>query len=160
MSVRGLDSLAEVIDLLKNPAKYDAKLSELRAEVGRYHAAIESVVKLDSVNEYTQNIRVKSAQVDELLETTQETTAKMLSDAKAEVEKSKAEAKSKKEVLAAKEKLLEEKLAKAEQEAAELAKEKLRQSDEQQALNKKKDELDALAKDLAERKAKLLAAIG
>ncbi len=160
MSVRGLDSLAEVIDLLKNPAKYDAKMNELREEVGRYHAAIESVVQLESVNEYTQNIREKSAQVDKLLADTQETTTRLIAEAKAEAEKLKAEAKAKKEIVSAKEKQVAEKLAKLEQDQAELSKAQAKSVEVAAALQSKAIALDVLAKELDERKAKLLAALG
>ena len=70
------------------------------------------------------------------------------------------DARAKKESATLKEKLLDEKLAKADQEASDLAKEKLRQFDEQQSLNKKSSELYALEKDLTERKDKLLTALG
>jgi chromosome segregation ATPase len=160
MSVRGIQDLADLIDLLKNPAKYDDKISQLRGEIERYNAAIESVVKLDSVNEYTINIKNKSAQVDQLLERAQQESAKILADAKAESDKAKEETKQKREALSKKEKLVADREA-----SVAVAEQSLKQAQDKLALVEaavaaKEVKLTDLEKDLNERKAKLLAAIG
>ena len=158
MSVRGLDSLAEIIDLLKNPAKYDAKMAELRGEIDRYHAAIESVTKLSEVNEYTLNIREKSAKIDAEYAAHQEKVNKELAALADEVKQAKKKLKDR-----------ELKLEEQEKQAKEVGEQQLLIAKEQTAfaeklekksveLTQREAKLDELEKELAERKAKLLAA--
>lgn len=62
MSVRGLDDFISVVNLLSNPDKYTEKVNELKGLIANYTEAIEAVVKLADVNEYTQNIRTREEQ--------------------------------------------------------------------------------------------------
>lgn len=160
MSIRGLDSLAEIIDLLKNPSKFDAKMTELRGEISRYHEAIESVTKLADVNDYTLNIREKSKQVDLLLEKTKIDSVALMESIKQEAAKGKALAKETLDKI----KLREEKLKESEEylsarikEIDSLNESLARKSD---LLRAKEDALNVQSQELAERKQKLLAAIG
>jgi chromosome segregation ATPase len=158
--IRGLDSFEAVLELVKNPKAFEDKAAELRKITDTYHAAIESVVKLDSVNEYTLNIKNKSAQVDQLLERAQQESAKILADAKVESEKAKEEVKQKRDALSKKEKLVADREA-----SVAVAEQSLKQAQDKLALAEvavaaKEEKLVALEKDLNERKAKLLAAIG
>jgi cell division septum initiation protein DivIVA len=73
--IKGLDSFQEILELIKNPSKFDAKVNELQLVVGRYTAAVEAVTKLSEVNEYTQSIRQR-----------EEDSKKALEDAKAEAD--------------------------------------------------------------------------
>ena len=160
MSVRGIQDLADLIDLLKNPAKYDEKISQLRGEIERYNAAIESVVKLDSVNEYTINIKNKSEAIDKEYEQAKANSAQLLAATKLEVEAAKAEIKKAQDKIKAKELLIkateETQLANAKYQT-EFAEKLEKKANE---LSAKEAQLDALEKELAERKAKLLAALG
>ena len=54
---KGLDTFLEVVDVISDPKKYQAKVDELKQLTANYVTAIESVVALASVNDYTQNIR-------------------------------------------------------------------------------------------------------
>lgn len=62
MSVKGLDDFIAVVQILSNPEKYTEKVNELKALIANYTEAIEAVVKLADVNDYTENIRVREAQ--------------------------------------------------------------------------------------------------
>jgi len=70
---KGLESFLEVLELIKNPDKYDAKVAELKAATAQYTASVEAVVALSQVNQYTQSIRQR-----------EEDSKKALEDAKAE----------------------------------------------------------------------------
>jgi chromosome segregation ATPase len=158
MSVRGLESFVEVIDLLKNPAKYDAKIEELKQAYQNYKDAVESVTKLSEVNEYTLNIRDKSAKIDEEYKTHQEKVAKELAALSAEVKETKAKLKDREEKVKQKE-ILSEQIAQEQfKHAKELSAfaEKLEQKSVE--LTQRQAQLDEVEKELAERKAKLLAA--
>jgi hypothetical protein len=72
---KGLESFLEVLDLIKNPDKYDAKVAELKAATEQYTASVEAVVALSQVNQYTQSIRQR-----------EEDSKKALEDAKAEAD--------------------------------------------------------------------------
>lgn len=62
MSVRGLDDFISVVNVVSNPDKYTEKVNELKGLIANYTEAIEAVVKLADVNEYTQNIRTREEQ--------------------------------------------------------------------------------------------------
>ena len=70
---KGLESFFEVLNLIKNPDKYDTKIAELKAVTAQYTASVEAVVALSNVQQYTQSIRQR-----------EEDSKKALEDAKAE----------------------------------------------------------------------------
>lgn len=60
MAFKGLEDFFSVVDLLNNPDKYKSKVEELKALTASYTEAIEAVVKLADVNDYTENIRYRN----------------------------------------------------------------------------------------------------
>ena len=56
-AIKGLDTFLDVVDVLKNADKYGAKVEELKALAAHYTEAVEAVVALASVNDYTVNIK-------------------------------------------------------------------------------------------------------
>jgi hypothetical protein len=65
--VKGFDSFQEVLDLIKNPAKFDNKVKELEVVIDRYTQAVEAVTKLSEVNEYTQSIKAREEESKQVL---------------------------------------------------------------------------------------------
>lgn len=54
---KGLDSFFDVLAVINDPGKYQAKVEELKKITNDYAVVVESVVKLSEVNDYTQNIK-------------------------------------------------------------------------------------------------------
>ena len=57
MSFKGLDSFFEVLALVKDPAKYEDLITRLANETKQYTEAVEAVVAVSEVSDYTRNIR-------------------------------------------------------------------------------------------------------
>lgn len=56
-AIKGLDSFFDVLAVINDPGKYQAKVEELKKITNDYAVVVESVVKLSEVNDYTQNIK-------------------------------------------------------------------------------------------------------
>ena len=65
--IKGLDSFFDVLEVIKDPKKYEAKLTELKTQVDAYKEVVEAVVKLAEVNEYTTSLKDKEQRTKELL---------------------------------------------------------------------------------------------
>ena len=57
MSVKGLDSFLDVFEVVKDPKKYEDKVEELKVLTAQYREVVEAVVALAGVNDYTKNIK-------------------------------------------------------------------------------------------------------
>ena len=57
MSFKGLDSFFEVLAIVKDPAKYEDLVTRLANETKQYTEAVEAVVAVSEVSDYTRNIR-------------------------------------------------------------------------------------------------------
>ncbi len=90
MAIKGLDSFLDVFEIIKDPAKYEAKIKEIQDVTKQYKEATEAVVALASVNDYVLSIKER-----------EQSSKKALEDAKAEatdiVAKAKEEARAIKE---------------------------------------------------------------
>lgn len=79
--IKGLDSFTDVLEIMKDPAKYEAKLNEIRKATHDYQVVVESVVELSKVNEYTSSIRFREEESKHLLTSAKEQAEKILTDA-------------------------------------------------------------------------------
>jgi hypothetical protein len=159
MGIKGLDSLEAVLAIVKDPRGFQAKIDEIKEETAKYQTVIESVVKLSEVNDYTASINAREASSKKLLEDAQATATKIVTDAYSDASDTKQQAKKQKEKQDERERNLsirEEQVSKSEAEVQRLR-------GEVQGLilanEAKSIELAGLAKELDERKTKLLAAI-
>ncbi len=159
MAIRGLESLAEVLDLIKNPSKYEAKLKEIQDQVAKYTEVIESVTKLSEVNEYTLNIREKSAKADKLLADAQVSAAKIQADAKESADKDREEAKVILTKAKERDKISKDKEAFLNKALDDLAAGQKGLAEDKARLSIKEQELADLAKELEDRRQRLLAAM-
>lgn len=71
MGVKGLDSFLDVFEVVKDPKKYEEKVEELKVLTAQYREVVEAVVALAGVNDYTKNIKER-----------EESSKKELDDAK------------------------------------------------------------------------------
>lgn len=159
MAVKGLDNLLDVIDLVKNSDKYDAKIAELKEQTAKYQEVIEAVVKLSAVNEYTQNISKREAESKALLEAAKAEAGSITSEAKANAAVLKAKNKelvSKAEAVVAA--AVERELAVAEKQAAVEEAAKAVAADKEK-LAKEREALAQEWQEFKDKRAKLLAAI-
>lgn len=90
--IKGLDSFFDVLEIIKDPAKYDAKLQELKQQVAQYKEVVEAVVSLAKVNEYTVSIRERELKSAELLAQAERDVAAIIKNAQIEADTLKAEA--------------------------------------------------------------------
>jgi cell division septum initiation protein DivIVA len=158
--IKGLDNFMEILDVLKDPNKYDAKIQELVEQTKRYTEAVEGVTKLSEVNEYTQSIKTR-----------EEESKKVLAEAKAEANALVVQAQAKADGLMAKAQEATQKASRDSEAAlarvsAALTREELVAVSEgllakaKEEFNIKDKMLSDLGDELNERKAKLLAAMG
>ena len=158
-TVKGLDSFFDVLAIVKDPTKYEAKVKELQKMVNDYTVVIESVVKLSEVNDYTVNIKKSKEEAEKQLATAKEEASiikEKAVQAAANKMKTLDEMEGKLNVRQAdlnqRDTTMQEKMA------AMIALEK-ELADKASVLDEKATKLAALEADLAERKAKLLAAM-
>lgn len=90
--IKGLDSFFDVLEIIKDPAKYDAKLQELKQQVAQYKEVVEAVVSLAKVNEYTVSIRERELKSAEILAQAERDVAAIIKNAQIEADTLKAEA--------------------------------------------------------------------
>lgn len=95
--IKGLDSFFDVLEIIKDPAKYDAKLQELKQQVAQYKEVVEAVVSLAKVNEYTVSIRERELKSAELLAQAERDVAAVIKNAQIEADNLKEEARALKE---------------------------------------------------------------
>lgn len=95
--IKGLDSFFDVLEIIKDPAKYDAKLQELKQQVAQYKEVVEAVVSLAKVNEYTVSIRERELKSAELLAQAERDVAAVITNAQVEADNLKNEARMLKE---------------------------------------------------------------
>lgn len=158
--VKGLDSFLDVLELVKNPSKFEAKIAELKDATSKYDAAIKSVVGLANVNDYIQGISARDAESKRLREEAEKMAHAMVSDAHDEAASIKKLSKDKVDKIQVREEavvVLETSLK---------TKEKVLNEKEvvlntlNQTLSAKEASLASIEQELSERKAKIIAAIG
>jgi phosphatidate phosphatase PAH1 len=69
MSVKGLDSFFDVLEVLKTPEVFEQRAKELQEETRKYEEAIQSITKLQSVNDFIKEINLNKQNAKEVLET-------------------------------------------------------------------------------------------
>lgn len=55
--LKGIDSFFEVLAIVSDPTKFKAKIEELQTEAKKYQDVVEAVVKLSEVNDYIKTIK-------------------------------------------------------------------------------------------------------
>jgi purine-nucleoside phosphorylase len=85
--IKGLESFTDVLEILKDPSKYEAKLKEIKKATADYEVVVNAVVDLSKVNDYTNNIRFREEESKHTLQSAKVQAEKILADAlgKAEV---------------------------------------------------------------------------
>ena len=69
MSIKGLDSFFDVLEVLKTPEVFEQRAKELQEETRKYEEAIQSITKLQSVNDFIKEINLNKQNAKEVLET-------------------------------------------------------------------------------------------
>jgi uncharacterized phage infection (PIP) family protein YhgE len=158
-NVKGLDSFLDVLAVINDPSKYEAKVLELQNLTKQYTEVVEAVVALAGVNDYTTSIKAR-----------EELSKQVLVDAKEEAKGITAKAK---ETAAKKAAALDEReneVSKREGKVVEMEKtleaamtkvtEELQDLSSRQAYAlARKGELDEIERELAEKQQRLLAAL-
>ena len=160
MSFKGVDTFFDVLSIVKDPEKYSKLISQLQDETKQYTEAVEAVVAISEVSDYTRTIREKSAQIDSTLKETYVEAEKIISSAKAEAKTIRDKAKEiQKKADDFSSSLLEKESA--------LVSRETKISEREKELTKLVNEANImiientkLKQDLEDRKAKLMAAIG
>jgi lipopolysaccharide export LptBFGC system permease protein LptF len=158
-TVKGLDSFFDVVAVLSDPAKFQAKAEELQKMINDYTVVIESVVKLSEVNDYTVNIKKSKEEAEkELAAARDEATSIKEKAAQAAANKMKTLEETEDKLNVRQADLNKRDVTMQEKMAGMIALEK-ELADKAIVLDEKATKLAALELDLAERKAKLLAAM-
>ena len=97
--IKGLDSFFDVLEVIKDPDKYKAKLQEIKQVVDNYKVVVEAVVELAKVNEYTTSIRQREQQTQEILNKAERDVANIIVNAQTEANKIKSDAIAEKQVI-------------------------------------------------------------
>lgn len=82
--IKGIDSFLDVLALIKEPAKFEAKVTELKQQCVQYQEVVEAVVKLSEVNDYTQSIKQREEASKALLSNANASAEDIISKAKEE----------------------------------------------------------------------------
>lgn len=131
---KGLETFFDVLDIIKDPKKFQEYVEALQEETRKYKEVVEAVVELSKVNEYTMNIRER----EELSKTA-------LQDAKAQVkallEKTQAQVEKRQEAVAEKEQVLANKEASLATLSKELADKNAQLASQQVELEKQRESL-------------------
>lgn len=93
MSIKGLDTFLDVFEIIKNPAKYEAKIEELKKVTAQYKETVEAVVALAGVNDFILSIRDREEATKKELEQAQKTAADIKAEANEFLKKKQEEAK-------------------------------------------------------------------
>lgn len=83
---KGLENLADVLDMIKDPTKYTAKLEELQKATAQYTESVEAVVKLSQVNDYTQSIKEREEESKQVLANAKAEAAALVAKAQADAD--------------------------------------------------------------------------
>jgi DNA repair exonuclease SbcCD ATPase subunit len=83
MAIKGLDSFLDVVEVLGNPKKYQDKINEIKAATKQYTEVVEAVVALAGVNDYTENIKKRDEETKILLTEAKEKALSITAEAKA-----------------------------------------------------------------------------
>jgi chromosome segregation ATPase len=81
-ATKGLDSFLDVVEILGNPSKYKEKIDTLKAATKQYTEVVEAVVALASVNDYTANIKKRDEETKILLTEAKEKAVAITAEAK------------------------------------------------------------------------------
>ncbi len=152
---KGLDTFLEVVDVISNADKYKGKIDELKKVTASYKEAIEAVVKLAEVNDYTASIRDREEKSKKILSDAQVEAAVVLDAAKAEAQKILLDANGVKADLSAKLQEAKDNAKTYKEQLASISKEKDALVKQTDALEKEKATVEALKLDLQVRLDKL-----
>lgn len=155
MSVKGLDSFFDVVEVLKDPKKFEAKAKELKEMTRQYQEVVEAVVELSKVNEYTVSIREREEQTKKLLEEAKQNANKVVADAKGKADGILDEARKTKTKAEELVREFQGKAAELDKQREELSIKAHRLAVAEEALNKKDADLLAKQVEIDERLAKL-----
>jgi len=84
MAIKGLDSFLDVVEVLGNPKKYQDKINEIKAATKQYTEVVEAVVALAGVNDYTENIKKRDEETKILLTEAKEKAVAITAGARTE----------------------------------------------------------------------------
>jgi vacuolar-type H+-ATPase subunit H len=84
--MRNYDVFFEVFEVIKNPKKYQDKITELENHYNAYKGAVEAVTKLSDVNEYVNSIALKEAKAKETLELAQKEATAVVGQARGQAD--------------------------------------------------------------------------
>lgn len=158
-AIKGLDSFFDVLAVINDPGKYQAKVEELKKITNEYSVVVESVVKLSEVNDYTQNIKKSKEEAEAALVAAKEEADKIVVQARIDADAMKAVNK----VTKAK---LDERQASLNEKEKSLTEKEVMLNDRsasmvafEKTLKNKEQQLADLSVELDARKAKLMAAM-
>lgn len=158
-AIKGLDSFFDVLAVINDPGKYQAKVEELKKITNEYSVVVESVVKLSEVNDYTQNIKKSKEEAEAALVAAKEEAEKLVVQARTDADAMKAINK----VTKAK---LDERQASLNEKEKSLTEKEVMLNDKsasmvafEKTLKNKEQQLADLSVELDARKAKLMAAM-
>jgi cell division septum initiation protein DivIVA len=160
MSFKGVDTFFDVLSIVKDPEKYSKLISQLQDETKQYTEAVEAVVAISEVSDYTRNIRENDTKAKQALIEAQQTAFSTIQEAKDQAKAIKDKAKEiQKKADDFASSLLEKESA--------LVSRETKISEREKELTKLVNEANImiientkLKQDLEDRKAKLMAAIG
>jgi chromosome segregation ATPase len=156
---KGLDSFFDVLAVINDPGKYQAKVEELKKITNDYAVVVESVVKLSEVNDYTQNIKKSKDEAEAALMAAKVEAENIVSKAKDDADAMKAINKVTKAKLDERQASLNEKEKSLAEKDSMVMAMKTDLDKTEKILKEKEVRLAALAEELDAKKAKLMAAI-
>lgn len=159
MSIKGFESFFEILEVVKDPARYEAKVKELQKEYKQYREVVEAVVSLAGVNDYTLSIKNKEARIKVALEEATSKAAFIVDKAKKEAAEVKAQAEADQHELTAKENAVSLKEQAVLASKLDLDRLVTANQELQTKLAEKQKELQVLEADLKDKQKKLLAAL-
>lgn len=158
-AIKGLDSFFDVLAVINDPGKYQAKVEELKKITNEYSVVVESVVKLSEVNDYTQNIKKSKEEAEAALVAAKEEADKIVVQARTDADAMKAVNKVTKAKLDERQASLNEKEKSLTEKETIVMAMKTDLDKTEKILKEKEVRLVALAAELDAKKAKLMAAI-
>jgi len=160
MSFKGVDTFFDVLSIVKDPEKYSKLISQLQDETKQYTEAVEAVVAISEVSDYTRNIRENDTKAKQALIEAQQTAFSTIQEAKDQAKAIKDKAKEiQKKADDFASSLLEKEQQLKDFEKSLSAQERTLSNLTTEA-NKVIAENKVIKEDLEDRKAKLMAAIG
>lgn len=156
----GLDDFLDVVAILRDPSKYDAKLKELKSLIAQYTEVCEAVVKLAEVDDYTRNIKVQNEEAIKKVEDAKKVASEILENATKKAEQLTGEAKTTLEKARKKSSELSNKETALTSRQEELDKALAQFTKDKASLDEQQKSVEQLKVELASKRSKLLAAIG